>query len=440
MVLNKTLSGSLKHWDVRYLIIYGVLIFLQCRLTDSTSAPPMIYRIVYWSLAFVPAIIRPGWMPGVVAMLYAISTYGPAYGYMPYDEHWYILFAVAAVSLSWKKCSKVHYRIPNSLLLMMLYPFVVEFIYSGKIASLSQTVLLIILLMFLSDQNDDNIIEKLSVGLSISTIVLSIQFILMRDQYVYSYEGVLERSSWIDPNYFGMVLCSGVVASMIELVRGNFSSSFLKWLFWGSIIVSVPVMILNASRGAILALAGSAAVLLIFSRIKVFYKILVFFAGTAFLFYLYRSNVFELLIYRMENDAFGGGSGRLDIWDAKLRFFFDEGPLRIIFGMGKEDGLRLGAEVMPISTSDGKLGFHNDYLGFLVKYGIVGLVLFIRVLLIPLKSFSLYSKKSPIVLSGVVAIALFSFSLEPFSSGGTAYWLFIMYIIMIALNKRYIVN
>lgn len=52
------------------------------------------------------------------------------------------------------------------------------------------------------------------------TLVLSLYFILLRDQFTQDYYAQgsgLERTGWMDPNYFGMVLGMGTVASIIQI-------------------------------------------------------------------------------------------------------------------------------------------------------------------------------------------------------------------------------
>ena len=420
-----------------YLLIYVLLLIAQFRLTDTSTAPPMILRLVYWVLAIYPAILHPKLMPGIIALFYTITIYWFAYGYMPYENYWYILFVIPAIVVSTRN-RKNHFIIPRVLVYLMLYTLVINFIFDVSISSLSTILLLIIALLYLSDRRDVSVIKMMSVGFCVATILLSIGFLMMKDQYVREYAGVWERSGWIDPNYFGMVLCLGGICALFELFKGDHMPLLEKWFYIITLLLAIPVLIINASRGAVLAIGGSGLVLLLFSKTKMINKVLLILMAAVFLIVLYKYDLFELLLYRINND--NTGTGRLEIWMVKLDDFFQQPFYNIVFGLGDEGGLQLGADHITLGTvANGKLGFHNDFIGFLVKYGIIGFILFLIVLFYPFRFVNRQSNKFPIVLSGIIAISLYSFSLEPYSSGGTSFWLFYMYVLMISMNDKYMI-
>ena len=67
-----------------------------------------------------------------------------------------------------------------------------------------------------------NAISKYSAGLSLVTLVLSTYFIIFQDRFTedyYAQGSGLERSGWMDPNYFGMVIGMGTVAAMVQITK-----------------------------------------------------------------------------------------------------------------------------------------------------------------------------------------------------------------------------
>lgn len=95
-----------------------------------------------------------------------------------------------------------------------------------------------------------------------------------------------------------------------------------------------------------------------------------------------------------------------------------------LFGIGYSKGFYLAIP--------GGFGFHNDYLAFLVDYGVVGLILFFCIVAYPLKLVANSPSKRPIVISLLAFILICSMTLEPFTYGRLTYWYFYMLIVLLA--------
>ena len=93
--------------------------------------------------------------------------------------------------------------------------------------------------------------------------------------------------------------------------------------------------------------------------------------------------------------------------------------LEQLFGIGYKNGMTLGFGF--------SRGFHNDYIAILVEYGGFGLMVFIGMLLSPLRK----SNNKVIVLSIIVYVAMASSTLEPISGGMIVYFGFLFYACMI---------
>lgn len=431
---SKAVSIKSNKW---FFLLYAVLVVVQGLLTTET-APPTLFRLTYLVLAVAPAIINPSFLPGVLALLYTISVYGFSYNYMPAENHWYVAIVLIVFLFHPKINQRTHFDIPGNIIALMIYVGVIEFIYSFSISSICIILLLVVLLLRITSKDDDLAIKILSLGFSVASFTLSLLFFIYGSRFAVSYDKSFERVIWLDANYFGMAICLGTIASLFELVRQQFLFKWEKWLYFATLVIVVPTLIANGSRGAILAIVSSGAILLLFSKVKRFYKFLFLVASAVFLFFIYTSSsIFDFFLYRLQNEELREGTGRIEIWQVKLNGFSDSGFIKEIFGMGSEQGLTLGYGQTIISGSNTKVGFHSDFVGYLVKYGFVGLILFLSLLTVPFKYCKKGDKSFPLVLSGVVAIVSFSFTLEPYSSGGTSFWLFYMYILMISMSKTY---
>ena len=127
----------------------------------------------------------------------------------------------------------------------------------------------------------------------------------------------------------------------------------------------------------------------------------------------------------MEDDS--TGSGRTDIWISKLFAFIDGNPLKIIFGHGHIGGSNI---------SGIHVGFHNDYIGFLVDYGILGLGWLLYLLFYPIRLTPKESLEKPSVIALIVFLAIGFLTLEPMLTGIMAYFTFYLYALLFARNLR----
>lgn len=193
-----------------------------------------------------------------------------------------------------------------------------------SIENISFSIFIIILLCkFIDSSVDRSTVSKVSFAFALMTLVLSLYFLLLKDQFTQDYYAQgsgLERTGWMDPNYFGMVLGMGTVTSIIQISNFRFLGIVEKIFYIATVILSVPTLVLNASRGAILAVAVSFVFVILFSKVNPLYKIVVIIITILFLFYLYNNSYFDLLEYRIAHDS-GTGSGRTTIWRKKWMLF-----------------------------------------------------------------------------------------------------------------------
>jgi O-antigen ligase len=196
----------------------------------------------------------------------------------------------------------------------------------------------------------------------------------------------------------------------------------LKVVYITAIVISLPTLLLNASRGAMLSVVCAFVFLSMFSKIKPWQKIGIVLMGAVGVIYLYNNQYFDLLLYRIENDS-GGGSGRTEIWEAKFRAFSQGNIAQILFGNGYYGGMTITGRYM---------GFHNDFVGFLVEYGIVGLCLLLYMLYYPIRMFFKRGIIQPDVMVIVFYLATCFITLEPFGLALLPYYSFYMYALLLS--------
>ena len=395
----------------------------------------MVLRLAFMAAVVFPAVLfRNVSYPAVITLFYTLASNGFAYSYMPYTYSIYVGVTLALVLFFYKIKIENLSNIPKFLVFFTFYILAVDLITSvnNADANVFQNVFYnfftVILFLIIIAQNKENTLTQLPFSFAVITIVLSYLFLVNRNQFVSDYGGGLERSGWTDANYFGTIIGMGTTISIIKLFSKEWKNLniALKSVYITAIVISLPTLLLNASRGAMLSVVCAFVFLSIFSKIKLWQKIGIVLIGAVGVIYLYNNQYFDLLLYRIENDS-GGGSGRTEIWETKLESFSQGNMFQIIFGNGFYGG----------ATITGRLiGFHNDFVGFLVDYGIVGLCMLLYMLYYPIKLVPKNSKTKIVIIVSIVYLATCFLTLEPFLTGILPYFSFYLYAFLLAKNEK----
>ena len=400
---------------------YFLLLIVLCSWVSHTLAPPMPLRLVYLIALVLPAILKaPQMLVPVLACFTALGTYGISCSYMP-TEKWIYLLIIAAslfiVSSRLKSCQ----RPPIIFVVFCLYVCFIDLVNGEELVNIDYSLLIVLISFFFVSKNGS---EKYSYILAfmIITIILSIFF------FTYGQSSAIEvsetgRRSWIDPNYFGNVCGMGVVlAYNIVVNRLSPNKSFSK-IAMLTVPMGMLLLVMNASRGAFLSMGLAIVVITLFSKVKIKKKIGIAVLVALGVLVMYSLGAFDLLSERLmdEDDT---GNGRTLIWEAKMLGYMSGNTCEKFFGIGYKEGFFLAIP--------GGFGFHNDYLAFLVDYGVVGLILFLGIIVYPLKLVANIPSKRPIVISLLVFILICSMTLEPFTLGNLTYWYFYMLIVLFA--------
>ena len=383
------------------------------------ATPPELLRILYLLALLGPLTIKqPKLLAIIIPAFYAISNYSCFISYMPNQVFIYLAFPILALFLhSYGKTDK------TSIIFLVFFIITAanNFVNSMKFESISSCCLLVFLWFKFVPNSVNSYAHIFSYAFAIMSLTLSIIFIVGGSAFQMDFgAGGFERTEWMDPNYFGCIVGIGIMASMIEILYNRILKIPERILFLLTIGISFYVLILNGSRGALLATGMSLILLLIGNGRNISKKLLIICGFSIFIYMLYMSGTFDFLLYRIELDSGKGGSGRTYIWQTKMMAFSNQlSVLEQLFGIGYKNGMTLGFGF--------SRGFHNDYIAILVEYGVFGLMVFIGMLLSPLRK----SNNKVIVLSIIVYVAMASSTLEPISGGMIVYFGFLFYACMI---------
>lgn len=413
-------------WQYAY---YLVLIFIITSWTAST-APPMALRLTFMAAVFVvPVICHVDLLPAVLSCFFIISSYGFSYSYMPSTYSLYCIPIIIVLLIYGKKKARC-FSVPKIVVFLCAYSLMINLVTSGVVQNLSYCMFILASFVAFSDTKTDMDIKTFAVFLAIATLVLGFYYFSTGTEFTNTYaeSAGLERTGWMDSNYFSTTIGFSALVSIAMLISQK-NNLIETVLFSANTILSVIVMVLVASRGGILSLSAGACILLFSSKIKLRYKLFFAILLAAFVIYLFNNDYFALLQYRIEMDE-TGGSGRTGIWRMKLSEFYASSPLAWIFGMGFWNGTYLGGNVTNYSC------FHNDYISYLVCYGIIGFVSYLLFLTYPIRNSNRKHPICPVIIALVFYLATVSLTLEPMSSGLLNFFCYYYYILLLMQYSR----
>ena len=365
------------------LIYYIILLVVLVSWTKVESLPPLPLIRVYMLAVIFPLWIKKSLLfPQVFFTFVIISASLPAVSYMPVDSLYILIVSIISYLLINPKFSNI--RLPSSFIVLTVLSLVIDGIFSAN-CMLSYALMCVMLI-------------------AVATQV-----------------GQLDRSGWTDPNYFGSIIGYGVVTSSIALFKWQKMKKKYRWFLLGTIIVSLYTILITASRGVFVALAISMLFLILFSNISKKRKLVYLGSGVFIVFLFYALGVLDLLLLRFQSDA-GDAGGRMQIWMPRLNSFFsDSNIFELFFGVGTKQSLFVGTYKL--------LGSHNDYIAIVVRYGIVGLLSLLTLILSPIIK---AKRNKGCVIAAVVYISVCMFSIEPFSAGQWSLLCFYLFIVILS--------
>lgn len=400
-------------------IYYFILLLLLCSWTDAYTAPNIIMRLVYIGALFFPVVkYAPQMFIPVFTCFIGTSIYYVSSSFMPNEKYIYIFIILIIMLL---KNNKGYKKIkPHLLFLFLIYVTIIDLFNNSKIENIEYTFIITILLFSFIDLNKIDT-RQYSIAFIVITLVISCTFFTIGQHYTVEIQGQ-DRTMWQDPNYLGCAVGLGVLCAYIELVRKNYNNRKVKLLYLFTISIGIVMLLFNASRGAVLSTVVGMTFVTLFSNISKSKKISAILFITIAIIVLYQLDMFCALEQRMESDD-GTGNARTTIWTYKTAAFLMLPASKIITGIGHYGGFML---------VDGGYGFHSDYVATFVSYGVIGTILLLLFFIYPLYLVRNNKKNKGIVYAMIIYLMLYSATLEPLTSGVMTYFLFYLYIIILA--------
>lgn len=234
----------------------------------------------------------------------------------------------------------------------------------GAVTVLTQSLMIFTLMVFVSNENKDDIVKKINILL---TFILMLAFI---DYFINLRSGVL--IIFTNPNKLGMI---GFFSLLFNFILGK--KHKLIWCL--KLILSILIIILSSARTPLMCLIIMIFIYLFFHKkladgkckhLFVVISIIIFSFVTI---YIYLSQIkfgidINNFIYKFTGKNLF--SGRQRIWS---EFFKATGPFNLIFGYGS--GVRLETILVNEQVST-----HNQFIEIIMQYGFVGLIIFFAVL------------------------------------------------------------
>lgn len=423
----------------RLLLYYLMLILIMASWTNVVASPPMPVRILFLIAVLYPGLndVR-GLIVAALTCFWSIASTGYAYSYMPTMPYIYVVALSVALWMFWDRHKQITSKLlggDNTLVFFFLiYVWLNDAYTESSMGYTAYTLLTMTMLVPFVPVVNKRTVTYFSMAFMTITIVLSYYLITTRDIFSFGSTGYtpeLDRIGWTDQNYLGMVVGMGATVAITCLMHARlYRKIFLTYCII-SIVLCVPVMLMLGSRGALMCLLASIILQLMFTKTKRKWKFLMVVAGIVFTIYLYTNDYFDLMEARLEADD-GTGSNRFLIWDRKIKeFFTDNSFFDLIFGAGKDRGIGFGGR-----TGMENIGFHNDFLGFLICYGVVGLVFFEAMLFRPLFKCHRDTPYRVAIWGNLMYMFIGSMTLEPFLMDMFPLYAFLFYTLLLTKVKK----
>lgn len=407
---------------------YVVLLLILALFTNMNGSPNAIFRMGYLVALVLPLVKREELFPAIIICALGISKSTFAYPLMPTDMYYYVILALVFAVLSLYR-RDFQAEINPLFLVALIYVLLNDLVLQNGLSKIEVLLVICILFYLCIDNFAEVDTQYLSLSFMLISLTISFWLLFVPEAQVNSYNAVeeMEQTGWMDPNYLGAALGTGLVVAVKDLLAGNKKPYYIV-ISVLTVIGTTFALLQLASRGAILSVVFAVTILFVFLNSKVWIKITVVILAVLFVLFLYSNQYMEFVLARFEADD-GTGSNRTGIWFSKIDgFFYNKNLLSWIFGVGQSEGVELG-------DFDGRgRSTHNDFLSVLIYYGFVGVIIFFSAIAYPVR----ICQKSdrPQIIALLVYLLMCSMTIEPMAHGNFVYWGFFFYIIVLARQSQ----
>ena len=401
--------------NTMYALYYIVLLLLTFFLTKPDVSYSAMVRYAYILAVVTPLFFNKSYAIFALPLFLGIS-YASFAPFFPTNS---LFCFIVCIALS---IMQVRIRYGTIIyLIWIIYLLCVELLTPVPHFECIMSGVTTIFLSFLVNTKHD--ITKIGIAFGLISFVLSLLFLLYFDKF--SEEFLLqggddvERASWINPNIFGGIIGCGMVSMVLMLVQAREMSvsRWIKFLCFCGVLLSIMTLILNASRGALVASILSSLILLFNSKIQYQYKWLSLAVILIFIVILYNEGYFELLNVRLfEEETIGTAGGRTEIWSQKLEAFSNLPIAQQFFGVGYNGCVNMGIY----------FDTHNDFITAICAYGYIGFISFIALSIAPI---FIASKEKKMIVAGLLLFFILeNVVLSPVFRG---YFIFFIFYLMV---------
>lgn len=410
--------------DIGYIIYYSVLLLITFILSKPHAAYGELVRYVYLGAVVLPLFFNKSYVVFALTLFFGISQTSFV-SLMPTASYYMLCIVVVLCFMQVKIKRDI---VP--VFIWILYVLCVELLnMTPHLECVICGIATLLLSCYVGTKQD---LSKIGVAFCLISLVLGLLFVIFFNEFAEQFfmkgNEEVERSGWINANIFGGVIGCGMVSSVLMLVNPqDFTlSKLVKSLCLCCVILSTIVLILNASRGALIASILASLILLFCSRIKRTTLVLILLGCVLLLTILYSAGYFELLELRVagENNNTETAGGRTEIWAEKFEAFGALPAYTQLIGVGYYRCVDLGIY----------FDTHNDFVTALCAYGFIGLLSFVIFSIAPIFIASRRYKLT--VLGLVVFLAIEGFVLSPIFRGYFVFFVFYLMIIKFAAMTR----
>lgn len=411
-----------------FLVYYSFLFILMLRLTDPNGLIGEMQRLAFLGALLLPAFInKSAFSFSMICFLsVSLASFSPI---IPTTSSYYLILSLLFTFILQYKYNDLDGYV-KYILLVVFYFIILSLIFGDSISGYYWILTALLCVSFIKKKED---FENVSVGIMCASLGICLIYILFAKYFLIRIsseaQGGYERAQWLNPNELaGMINCGGILASayLTGAIKYDTNSVIFRIIAVLTVLLVATVNFINASRGGTMTFFLISTMFLLYSNVKFKYKLIVGIIGFSLLIYAFQSGLMDTLIYRMGDENLGTASGRTDIWDTKIKLFFNSSFIEQVFGIGLIDTVKLG-------YTDG-YSTHNDLVTALVAYGYIGFTLFLSLFVKLYKSVPRHNKK--LIMIFLLFFLLESSSLEFFFRGYFIFIVLFIYIYKYALMNR----
>lgn len=206
-----------------------------------------------------------------------------------------------------------------------------------------------------------------------------------------------------DPNEFAsfFIVALSITLNYFLCEKGVFSKIVLSVL----LVSGTYVVLMSGSRGALISLVVALLVTFLSVKKKSLQTIVLTVIAALVIMMVLPKYILPLIptdtLSRLSIEALmnDNGSGRSDIWRAALQAFTNANPIRWLIGYGY-GGLKVTTWIGTTGT------MHNQYIQQLIAYGVIGFVLYIRLIITAYKSMNVCFRRYRGAFIGILVMGL----------------------------------